>query len=95
MDIESFSHKALERLYLTGKAKGLNAQIVPRLARMFQFLTAIQSIEELHVPPNFGAHELKGDRIGLWSLTVTKNWRMTFRISDDLVITDIDLEDYH
>ena len=95
MDFHSFRHKALERFYLTGNAKGLNARIVPRLAKMFQFLNAIQSIEELRAPPNFGAHELKGDRDGVWALTVTRNWRMTLEISDDLVITDIDLEDYH
>jgi toxin HigB-1 len=37
---------------------------------------------------------LTGDRRGEWSLTVTKNWRMTLRIEYD-VIEDIDLEDYH
>ena len=46
-------------------------------------------------PPNWGAHELTGDRAGTWSLTVTKNWRMTFRVDEDGAIADLDLEDYH
>ena len=44
---------------------------------------------------NYGAHQLTGDRAGVWSLTVTKNWRMTFTISDAPAIEDLDLEDYH
>jgi len=37
----------------------------------------------------------RGDRDGLWALTVSKHWRMTFRINDALAIEDMDLEDYH
>ena len=37
-----------------------------------------------------------GDRKGTWSLFVTKNWRMTFRIDrDEIEIIDLDYEDYH
>ena len=28
-------------------------------------------------------------------MTVTRNWRMTFSLTDDLRIVDMDLEDYH
>jgi proteic killer suppression protein len=59
------------------------------------YLAAIERVEELHVPPNWGAHELTGDRSGIWSLTVTKNWRMTFRITEGGAIAALDLEDYH
>lgn len=38
---------------------------------------------------------LKGDRAGIWSLTVSRNWRMTFRLDDEGAIVDLDLEDYH
>lgn len=95
MEVAHIQHKELRRLFETGNARGLNAQIVPRLSRMFQFLAAVESIEELLAPPNYGAHLLKGDRRSVWSLTVTRNWRMTFRITDGLKIVDLDLEDYH
>jgi proteic killer suppression protein len=99
MEIGSIRHKELRRFFETGNAKGLNAQIIGRLRNMLSFLIAISTIEELLTPPNFGAHELKGDRAGIWSLTVTKNWRMTFRLGADagagLAIEDMDLEDYH
>ena len=95
MQIESIGHKALRRFVETGNARGLPAGVVERLRRMIAYLSVISSVEELYVPPNWSAHLLTGDRAGTWSLTVTKNWRMTFRVTADRVIADMDLEDYH
>ena len=39
---------------------------------------------------------LKGDLKGLWSLTVTGNWRLIFRYDEKTdTASDIDLIDYH
>ena len=95
MEIESIRHKALRRFYLEGNPKGLDGQIASRISKMFFFLEAVASVEELMSPPNYEAHQLKGDRKGVWALTATKNWRMTFSLTDDLRIVDMDLEDYH
>ena len=62
---------------------------------MLAYLDAVASTDELKVPPNFGAHLLTGDRAGSWSLTVTRNWRITFRLDEAGAIVDLDLEDYH
>lgn len=69
--------------------------VVDRLRKMLAYISSVGSVEELKIPPNYGAHELTGDRRGTWSLTVTKNWRMTFRVNADGNIEDLDLEDYH
>ena len=95
MEIESVRHKALRTFIETGRAKGLPGNLSDRLRAMVAYLAAIEAAAELFVPPNFGAHVLTGDRGGTWSLTVTKNWRMTFRIDDAGSIVDLDLEDYH
>jgi proteic killer suppression protein len=95
MEIESVRHKALRRFIESGKPKGLNANVAGRLRNMIAYLAAIDSVDELRIPPNWGAHELTGDRAGTWSLTVTKNWRMTFRLTDQGAVADLDLEDYH
>ena len=95
MQIESIRHKALRRFAETGSPKGLPAGSADRLRHMLSYIDAMATEEELRVPPNFGAHKLNGDRKGEWSLTVTKNWRMTFRINDAGAIEDMDLEDYH
>ena len=39
-------------------------------------------------------HPLTGDRKGLWSISISGNWRITFRFEDGDVY-DIDLVDYH
>ncbi len=95
MEIESIKHKALRNFAETGKPKGLPGNLLDRLRKMLFFLSAISTAEELKVPPNYGAHQLVGDRAGTWSLTVTKNYRMTFRINDEGQVEDMDLEDYH
>jgi toxin HigB-1 len=46
--------------------------------------------------PSWKAHQLSGDRKGVWSLSVTRNWRLTFRIDGQAIeIIDLDYEDYH
>lgn len=95
MEIETIRDKALERFFLTGKSKGLDGRFIDRIGKMLAYLTAIEAVEELRIPPNYGAHSLTGDRAGTWSLTVSKNWRMTFSLNEAGAIIDLDLEDYH
>ena len=95
MLIGSIRHKALRRFAEDGISRGLPSGSVDRFRRMLFYIDAIGTADELRIPPNFGAHQLTGDRKGLWSLTVTKNWRMIFRVTADGVIEDMDLEDYH
>jgi proteic killer suppression protein len=62
---------------------------------MIALILNAESIEELRTPPNFGFHALSGDRDGGYAMTVTRNWRLTFKLVDELTIADLDLEDYH
>ena len=94
MKIESIRHKGLRRFFETGNAKGLVGD-VGRLGKMLAFIDAAESLDELMLPPNFGLHELVGDRKGQWSMTVTRNWRMVFSVNGEGALVDLDLEDYH
>ena len=93
MEIESIRHKALRKLVETGSTKGVIE--AERVIDMIAYLAAAARLDELAEPPNFGFHALTGDRKGVYAMTVTKNWRMTFRINDAGAIKDMDLEDYH
>lgn len=95
MEIESITHKALRRFVETGNSRGLSGDLVDRLRKMINFVVAADDLEELAVPPNYGLHPLTGDRAGTWSMTVTRNWRMTFTITESGAVADLDLEDYH
>ena len=94
MDIESITHKGLRWFFETGNAKGLVGDAA-RIRKMLAFIDAAGSFDELAAPPNYGLHELVGDKTGRWSMTVTKNWRLTFVKIDETTIADLDLEDYH
>ena len=94
MRARSIAHKGLRRLYEDNSSKGVSADTVDKLRKMLTFLDAMQNPEELRVLPTWKAHILTGDRKGTWSLHVTRNRRMTFRIEDDEIV-DINLEDYH
>jgi proteic killer suppression protein len=93
MEIGSIRHKALHRFAESGSAKGVMEP--GRIRNMLLLIADAQDFEELSIPPNFGFHELTGDRKGTYAMTVTKNWRMTFTKVDDETIADLDLEDYH
>lgn len=94
MEVRTFSHKLLRRLYEEGVTKGLPPDAVAKLRAMFAVLDQMKAAEELKVWPLWKVHTLTGGRKGIWSLHVTRNWRLTFRIERDEIF-DVDLEDYH
>ena len=94
MDIDSIAHKGLRRFFETGNAKGLVGDAA-RIRKMLAYIDAAGSFDELALPPNYGLHELVGDKAGRWAMTLTKNWRLTFIKIDETTIADLDLEDYH
>lgn len=94
METEPIGYKGLRRFFETGNAKGLVGD-VGRLRKMLAFIDAAEGIDELVVPPNFGLYELTGDRKGTWSMTVTCNWRVTFKVNEEGTLIDMGLDDYH
>ncbi|MGH9487722.1 MAG: type II toxin-antitoxin system RelE/ParE family toxin [Terriglobales bacterium] len=96
MRIRNFVHKGLKRLYQDDVTKGVPPDTVGKLRKMLAFLDAMGDPEELRALPLWKAHTLTGDRRGAWSLSVTANWRLTFRMDTaEPEIHDVNLEDYH
>jgi proteic killer suppression protein len=94
--IRNFVHKGLERLYAEDIAKGVPPDTVDKLRKMLAFLDEMQDPEELRALPAWKVHTLTGDRKGTWSLSVTRNRRLTFGIDTaEPEIVDLNLEDYH
>lgn len=63
---------------------------------MISYLQEIESEEELRVIPSWRAHTLSGEKKGTWSLSVTRNWRITFQITKDTTeLVHLNFEDYH
>lgn len=95
MEIKNFAHKGLKRLIEDGNAAGVPSTHVAKLEAILSFLEAAPGIEAVQKLQTWKAHQLTGDRKGVWSLTVTRNWRLTFTINDEDEIENLDLEDYH
>ena len=96
MRIRNVIHKGLRRFIENGDASGLQPAVVTKLQRIVSFLQDMEVEDELRTVQSWKAHMLTGDRKGTWSLFVTKNWRMTFRIDrQEIEIIDLDYEDYH
>ncbi|HLC15576.1 MAG TPA: type II toxin-antitoxin system RelE/ParE family toxin [Thermodesulfovibrionia bacterium] len=91
--IKSFAHKGLETFYRTGSTAGIQARHKNRIRLILAQLNQARFIEDMNIP-SLKLHPLKGNRQGLWSVTVQANWRITFRFSDgDAEI--VNYEDYH
>ena len=96
MKIRNVKHKGLRRLLDDDSAAGLPAPLVDKIRKMLAFLQDMESAGELQTIPSWKAHRLTGDRKGAWSLFVSKNWRITFRVDEtEVEIIDLDYEDYH
>lgn len=96
MKIRNFVHKGLKRLYLEDSVRGVPPDTVDKLRKMFAYMDDMQNPEELRMLPAWKVHTLTGDRKGTWSLSVTRNRRLTFRIDNaEGAIFDVNLEDYH
>jgi len=91
--IRSFRSKALKLFWTKGDASKLPPDQVARIRRMLLALDDAKAPGDMDMPGN-RLHELKGDRADIWSVTVTGNWRITFRFEgEDAVL--LDHEDYH
>ena len=91
--ITSFIHKGLEGFYKTGKSSGIQAKHAKRLRLILTNLDQAESPNDMDLP-GLRLHELKGSRKKVWSVSVSGNWRVTFRfIGRDAEI--VNYEDYH
>jgi proteic killer suppression protein len=96
MNIRNVIHRGLRRFIESDDASGLSASVVEKVRNIVTFLQEMENPKELQDISSWKVHQLTGDRKGTWSLTVTRNWRMTFRIDrSEGEIIDLDYEDYH
>jgi proteic killer suppression protein len=96
MKIRNVIHKELRRFIVEADGSGLPASAAPKIGKIVSFLQDMEHETELRTVPSWKAHQLTGDRRGTWSLFVTRNWRITFRIDRaEIEIIDLDYEDCH
>lgn len=76
--------------------KGLDALEVRKIVEMLSAIRVMTHPLQLTTVPSWKAHDLKPGQPGKWSLTVTRNYRLTFRVNIEAQeVSVLDYEDYH
>ena len=91
--IASFRHRGLKALYDGRTARWVAPGHVAKLRDILAALDLSRGPEGMDLP-GFRLHALKGRLKGHYAVSVSGNWRVTFRFEDGAA-TDVDYVDYH
>jgi len=83
----------LAKFFATGSKAGVQAQHGERLRLILGRLSAATVPRDMALP-GLDLHPLKGARKGTWAVSVSGNWRVTFKFVGKDADT-VDYEDYH
>lgn len=91
--IQSFRNKGLEKFFMEGTTSGVQPSHESRLRLILGRLEAANSPIDMNLP-GLRLHQLKGARKGIWSVSVSGNWRVTFAF-EGIDAVNVNYEDYH
>ncbi len=91
--IKSFRHKGVQRFLETGSKAGIQARHAVRLNVQLTALDLAHSPEEMNMA-GWNWHALKGELTGLWAVSVSGSWRLSFGFDGEDAIL-VDYLDYH
>lgn len=91
--IQKFKHKGLKQLFESGSFAGINPQHATRLRQILALLETAETLDDMDLP-GLNLHELKGERKGTWSVKVSGNRRVTFKLKKGDAF-DVNYENYH
>jgi toxin HigB-1 len=91
--IRSFRHRGLKALYDGRTMRRVAPEHVERLRDILAVLDRSRGPDDMNLP-GFRLHRLKGKLEGHYAVSVSGNWRVTFRFQEGHVV-DVDYLDYH
>lgn len=91
--IKSFEHKGLKLFFETGRKAGIQPHHAAKLARQLARLNAARGPDDMNLP-GWRLHPLVGDLAGHFSVTISGNWRLTFRFESEHAVL-VYYQDYH
>ncbi len=91
--IKSFKHSGLEKFYNTDSKAGIIPAHARKLRDQLSMLDLATRPSDLD-KSGWRLHPLTGDLAGYWSITVNRNWRLTFRFTG-VDVEIVDYQDYH
>lgn len=91
--IKSFRHRGVERFFLTGSKAGIQAKHAEKLRLQLFALDNAKQPADMNAP-GWRLHQLAGSLKGHWAISVSGNWRLTFKFEGEDAIL-VDYQDYH
>ena len=93
--IRGFKSRALQWFFEKNDARRLQRRQLAKIARIMSALDSGIPLKQLGAYRGFRLHELTGSDKGVWTVRVTGNRRITFRVDEHGNAYDVDLVDYH
>jgi proteic killer suppression protein len=91
--IVAFKHRGLKSLYDGRTARRVAPEHVQKLMDILSVLDRSREPGDMDLP-GFRLHPLKGEWKGHYAVSVSGNWRVTFRFEQGRAL-DVDYVDYH
>lgn len=91
--IRSFRHRGLKALYDGRTAGRVASGHVDKLRDILAVLDRSRTAQDMDLP-GLRLHALKGVLKGHYAVSVSGNWRVTFRFAEGHAV-DVDYRDYH
>ena len=86
--IQSFRHRGLKRLFERRDPSKLRADQAERIGIALADLNAARTPRDIDLP-GYRLHPLKGERKGFWSIWISANWRIVFRLRTAMLLKSI------
>lgn len=90
----SFRSREVERIWRGEVSRRLPPDIQPLARRKLRMLNNAEVLTDLRIPPANRLEKLRGERKGLHSIRINKQWRICFRWQDGNA-HDVEIVDYH
>ena len=92
--IKTFANKETAAVFAGERPRRLPLNVLSVAIRKMAQLNAVQSVNELSVPPGNRLEKPSGTRQGQYSIRINDQWRLCFRFVEANVY-DVEMVDYH
>jgi toxin HigB-1 len=91
--IKGFRHRGLEKFFEAGSKAGIQPKHADKLRLQLFALDNAKQPEDMNAP-GWRLHRLVGHLKDHWAISVSGNWRLTFKFEGEDAIL-LDYQDYH
>ena len=92
--IQSFKCKETAKIFNGHVSRKFPAVLQTRAFNKLAAIHASLTLEDLRIPPSNHLEQLKGDRLGQYSIRINNKYRICF-IWNDGFADDVEIVDYH